>query len=59
LGTIHYGFNEHNMGFPGTVSIREYVFVDFCYDVAHSMVRSRNDPFDWGRIAEDSARASN
>lgn len=40
---IHYGFNEHNMGFPGTVSIREYVFVDFCYDVAHSMVRQGFD----------------
>ena len=36
---IHYGFNEHNMGFPGTISIREYVFIDFCYDVAHSLVR--------------------
>jgi creatinine amidohydrolase len=36
---IHYGFNEHNMGFPGTISIREYVFVDFCYDVALSFVR--------------------
>jgi len=29
------------------------------FRVAHSMVRSRNDPFDWGRIAEDPARASN
>ncbi|HZT30874.1 MAG TPA: creatininase family protein [Bryobacteraceae bacterium] len=36
---IHYGFNEHNMGFPGTISIREYVFIDFCYDVAHSFTR--------------------
>jgi len=36
---IHYGFNEHNMGFPGTISIREYVFIDFCYDVAHSFIR--------------------
>jgi creatinine amidohydrolase len=36
---IHYGFNEHNMGFPGTINVREYVFTDFCYDVAHSFVR--------------------
>ena len=40
---IHYGFNEHNMGFPGTISIREYVFIDFCYDVAHSFVRQGYD----------------
>jgi creatinine amidohydrolase len=40
---IHYGFNEHNMGFPGTISIREYVFIDFCYDVAHSFVRQGFD----------------
>jgi creatinine amidohydrolase len=40
---IHYGFNEHNMGFPGTVNIRETVFIDFCYDVAHSMVRQGFD----------------
>jgi creatinine amidohydrolase len=40
---IHYGFNEHNMGFPGTITIRENVFVDFCYDVAHSFVRQGYD----------------
>lgn len=40
---IHYGFNEHNMGFPGTVSIRDTVFMDFCYDVAHSFVRQGFD----------------
>src|ERR1700739_3671393 len=36
---IHYGFNEHNMGFPGTISIRDRVLTDFCYDVAHSFTR--------------------
>jgi creatinine amidohydrolase len=36
---IHYGFNEHNMGFPGTINVREEVFMDFCYDVGHSFVR--------------------
>lgn len=40
---IHYGFNEHNMGFPGTINIRENVFIDFCYDVAHSFVRQGFD----------------
>ena len=40
---IHYGFNEHNMGFPGTISIRETVFIDFAYDVAHSFVRQGFD----------------
>ena len=40
---IHYGFNEHNMGFPGTISIRETVFMDFVYDVAHSFVRQGFD----------------
>lgn len=40
---IHYGFNEHNMGFPGTISIRDTVFVDFCEDVARSFVRQGYD----------------
>lgn len=40
---IHYGFNEHNMGFPGTVTIRDTVFVDFCEDVARSFVRQGYD----------------
>jgi len=36
---IHYGFNEHNMGFPGTITVRETVFIDLCFDIAHSFVR--------------------
>lgn len=40
---IHYGFNEHNMGFPGTINVRETVFIDFVYDVAHSFVRQGFD----------------
>jgi creatinine amidohydrolase len=40
---IHYGFNEHNMGFPGTINIREEVMMDFCYDVGHSLVRQGFD----------------
>jgi creatinine amidohydrolase len=41
--TIHYGFNEHNMGFPGTITVRETVFMDYVYDVAHSFVRQGFD----------------
>jgi creatinine amidohydrolase len=51
---IHYGFNEHNMGFPGTITVRETVFVDFCYDVAHSFVRQGFD-----RIVFVNAHGSN
>jgi len=40
---IHYGFNEHNMGFPGTVTVRDTVLIDFCYDVACSFVRQGFD----------------
>jgi creatinine amidohydrolase len=40
---IHYGFNEHNMGFPGTITIRDGVFTDFCEDVARSFVRQGYD----------------
>ena len=51
---IHYGFNEHNMGFPGTITVREYVFTDYCYDVAHSFVRQGFD-----RIVFVNAHGSN
>lgn len=40
---IHYGFNEHNMGFPGTVTVRDAVFTDYCEDVARSFVRQGFD----------------
>jgi creatinine amidohydrolase len=33
---IHYGFNDHNMDFPGTVSIKAETFIRYCYDVAAS-----------------------
>ena len=36
---IHYGFNEHNMGFPGTVSVAVEHFVNYVFDVCHSFVR--------------------
>lgn len=36
---INYGFNEHNMDFPGTFSIRMDNFVNYCFDVGESLVR--------------------
>jgi creatinine amidohydrolase len=36
---IHYGFNEHNMGFPGTISVEVEHFIDYVYDVCRSFVR--------------------
>jgi len=36
---IHYGYNEHNMDFPGTVSVRMEHLLDFYYDVGESYAR--------------------
>src|SRR5262249_17952160 len=36
---IHYGYNEHNMDFPGTISITPEHFMDYCYDVGNSLAR--------------------
>jgi creatinine amidohydrolase len=33
---VPYGFNDHNMEFPGTVSIRVQTLIDYLYDVGHS-----------------------
>jgi creatinine amidohydrolase len=33
---IPYGFNDHNMEFPGTITIRPSTFLDYLYDVGHS-----------------------
>jgi len=33
---IPYGYNAHNMPFAGTVSIRQQVFFDYCFDVCAS-----------------------
>jgi len=40
---IHYGFNEHNMGFPGTVSVEVEHFVHYVTDVCHSFVRQGHE----------------
>jgi creatinine amidohydrolase len=34
---IHYGYNDHNMDFPGTISIAMQHFVDYCVDVGRSL----------------------
>jgi creatinine amidohydrolase len=36
---IHYGYNEHNMDFPGTVTADAFTFVNYSRDVAHSFGR--------------------
>jgi creatinine amidohydrolase len=36
---IHYGFNEHNMDFPGTISVQMETFLNYCADVADSFAR--------------------
>jgi len=33
---IPYGFNDHNMEFPGTVSIRPETLLSYLFDVGHS-----------------------
>lgn len=40
---IHYGFNEHNMDFPGTISIQMETFLNYCADVADSLARQGFD----------------
>lgn len=37
LPAIHYGYNAHNMDFPGTVSIRMEHFIAYCVDVGASL----------------------
>jgi creatinine amidohydrolase len=39
MAPIHYGFNEHNMDFPGTISISPENFVNYCVDVGTSLGR--------------------
>lgn len=34
---IHYGYNDHNMDFPGTISIRMEHFIHYCADVGTSI----------------------
>ncbi len=36
---LPYGFNEHNMEFPGTVTIRMDILIEYLFDVAQSYTR--------------------
>jgi creatinine amidohydrolase len=45
--TIPYGFNDHNMEFPGTVSIRPTVLLEYLFDVGHSFATSGFDRVLW------------
>jgi creatinine amidohydrolase len=40
---IHYGFNVHNMGFPGTVSVEVRHFLGYVGDVVQSFVQQGHD----------------
>jgi creatinine amidohydrolase len=40
---IHYGFNVHNMGFPGTVSVEVRHFLGYVGDVVRSFVQQGHD----------------
>jgi len=37
MPAIHYGYNAHNMDFPGTISIRMETFIAYCVDVGASL----------------------
>lgn len=37
---IHYGYNEHNMDFPGTIDVYPTHFIDYCFDVGLSLART-------------------
>lgn len=40
---IHYGFNEHNMAFPGTVTVDMENFINYVTDVCMSFVRQGHE----------------
>ncbi len=39
MPTVHYGFNEQGLDFPGTVSITEDNFIGYCCDIGNSLAR--------------------
>jgi creatinine amidohydrolase len=44
---IHYGFNEHNMDFPGTISIEMETLLNFAFQVGQSLARQGFDRIVW------------
>ncbi|MEM2904615.1 MAG: creatininase family protein [Candidatus Bathyarchaeia archaeon] len=37
MPTIYYGFQEHTLDFPGTISVRDEHFVNYVYDICRSV----------------------
>ena len=37
MPAIHYGYNAHNMDFPGTIDIKMQHFMDYCCDLGESL----------------------
>lgn len=37
MPTVYYGFQEHTMDFPGTISIRDEHFINYVYDICRSL----------------------
>jgi creatinine amidohydrolase len=37
MPAIHYGYNSHNMDFPGTIDVKMQHFMDYCCDVGESL----------------------
>jgi len=37
MPTVYYGFQEHTLDFPGTISIRDENFVNYVYDICRSV----------------------
>jgi len=37
MPTVYYGFQEHTLDFPGTISVRDEHFVNYVYDVCRSL----------------------
>jgi creatinine amidohydrolase len=43
IPAVPYGYNEHNMSFPGTISIQPETLLRFYFDVGHSLARQGFD----------------
>ncbi|MCL4459227.1 MAG: creatininase family protein [Chloroflexi bacterium] len=44
---IHYGFNEHNMDFPGTITVKPENFINYLFDVGESFARQGFERIIW------------
>jgi creatinine amidohydrolase len=39
MPTVYYGFQEHALSFPGTISISEQNYIGFVFDICRSLIR--------------------